>query len=73
VYALPLPSIRSIGIKNRHIHSARFFELADKPQEIIIIATEEESNLLFDHLQKENVKLFYVKKQVEFGMSGKPS
>ena len=58
---------------NRHIHSARFFELADKPQEIIIIVTGEESNLLFDHLQKENVKLFYVKKQVEFGMSGKPS
>jgi len=58
---------------NRHIHSARFFELADKPQEIVMIVTEEESNLLFDHLQKEDVKLFYVKKPVEFGMSGKPS
>jgi len=27
---------------NRHIHSARFFELAENPQEIVIIVTEEE-------------------------------
>ncbi len=40
---------------NRHIHSARFFELADNPQEIVIIVTEEESNILFDYLEKEGV------------------
>ena len=56
---------------NRHIHSARFFELADNPQEIIFIVTEEESNILFDYLQKEGVQLFYVKKPVEFGTLGK--
>jgi PII-like signaling protein len=58
---------------NRHIHSARFFELADNPQEIVMIVTEEESNLLFDHLQKEGVQLFYVKKPVEFGILGNPN
>lgn len=58
---------------NRHIHSARFFQLADNPQEVVMIVTEEESKLLFDHLQKEGVQLFYVKKPVEFGMLGKPN
>jgi len=57
---------------SRHIHSARFFELADNPQEIVMIVSEEEVDLLFDHLQKENVHLFYVKTSVEFGMLGKP-
>ena len=57
---------------SRHIHSARFFELADNPQEIVMIVTEEESNLLFDHLQKEDVQLFYVKRPVEFGMLSTP-
>jgi PII-like signaling protein len=58
---------------NRHIHSARFFQLADNPQEVVMIVTEEESKLLFDHLEKEKVQLFYVKRPVEFGMLGKPS
>jgi len=55
---------------NRHIHSARFFELADNPQEIVMILSEKESNLMFDHLKNEGVQLFYVKKAVEFGMLG---
>lgn len=55
-----------------HIHSANFFELADNPQEIVMIASEEETDCLFDHLQKEGVYIFYVKKSVEFGMLGKP-
>ena len=55
---------------NRHIHSAHFFELADNPQEIVLIASEEETNLLFSVLKKEGVYLFYVKKPVEFGMLG---
>lgn len=55
-----------------HIHSAHFFELADNPQEIVIIASEEEADRLFDHLQKEGEYIFYVKKSVEFGVLGKP-
>jgi len=57
---------------SRHIHSVRFFELADNPQEIVMIVNKEEVDLLFDHFQKENVHLFYVKMSVEFGMLGKP-
>jgi PII-like signaling protein len=61
--------------QHRHIHYAHFFRLAlsDRPQEIVMVATEEESNLLFDHLQKEGVHLFYAKTPVEFGILGKPS
>ncbi len=57
---------------SRHIHSARLFAPADNPQEIVMIVSEEESDHLFDHLQKEDVHLFYLKKSVEFGMLGKP-
>ena len=57
---------------NRHVHSARLFEPADNPQEIVMIVSKEEANHLFAHLQEEDVHLFYVKKSVEFGMLGKP-
>ncbi len=55
-----------------HIHSSRYFEPPDNPQEIVMIVNEEEADHLFDHLQKEGVQLFYVKTPVEFGMLGKP-
>lgn len=56
--------------EHRRIHSAHFFELADQPQEIIIIATEEETECLFDLLKKEGIHLFYVMAPVEFGTLG---
>jgi PII-like signaling protein len=52
------------------IHSARFFELADQPQEVLMAATAEEADRLFDRLKTEGVKLFYVKTPVEFGTLG---
>ena len=56
--------------KHHRIHSAHFFELADQPQEIIIAATEEECEQLFEFLKKEGVHLFYAKTPVEFGVLG---
>jgi PII-like signaling protein len=58
--------------QHRRIHSAHFFELADQPQEIVIAATEEETERLFEFLRKEGVHLFYVKMPVEFGVLGEP-
>jgi PII-like signaling protein len=58
--------------QHRRIHSARFFELADQPQEIVMAVSEEESARLFDLLQREGVHLFYVKAPVEFGVLGQP-
>lgn len=64
-----VPGSEGFGHHGR-IHSAHFFELADQPQEIIIAATEEETERLFHVLRMERVQLFYVKSPVEFGVLG---
>ena len=58
--------------KHRKIHSARFFELADQPQEVLMAMSEEEATRLFDFLKKEEIHLFYVKSTVEYGTLGEP-
>lgn len=52
------------------IHSAHFFELSDQPLEVVIAATQEESERLFERLRAEKIELFYVKSAVEFGTIG---
>lgn len=52
------------------LHSARFFELADRPQEVTMAASAEETDRLFERLKAEGVHLFYVKTAVEFGSIG---
>lgn len=59
--------------QHRRIHSAHFFELADQPQEVVIAATEDETERLFALLEKEGVHLFYIKTPVEFGALGEPA
>ncbi len=55
---------------HRRIHSARFFELADQPQEVQIAASEADTERLFERLKAEGVHIFYVKTPVEFGVLG---
>ena len=55
---------------HRRIHSAHFFELADQPMEVMMVANEEESERLFERLKAEGINLFYVKSPVEFGSLG---
>jgi uncharacterized protein len=52
------------------IHSARFFELANQPQEVLMAVTTEQAERLFARLKNEGVHLFYVKTPVEFGVLG---
>lgn len=52
------------------IHSARFFELADQPQEVQMVVSDSDSERLFERLRAEGVHVFYVKTPVEFGMLG---
>lgn len=52
---------------SRRMHSAHFFELADQPLEVVMVATEEEADSLFSALRAESVDLFYVRSPVEFG------
>jgi len=56
--------------QHRRIHAARFFELADQPQEVVMAATADETERLFERLKAEGVHLFYVKTPVEFGVLG---
>ena len=53
--------------KHGRIHSARFFELADQPIEVVMAVTEEEATQLFGKIRQEKLKVFYVKTPVEFG------
>jgi PII-like signaling protein len=48
-------------------HSISFFELADQPLEIIMIADEDACTKLFDCLHVESPKLFYTKAAIEYG------
>jgi PII-like signaling protein len=52
------------------IHSARFFELADQPQEVLLVASAEQSENLFKRLVNEDVEIFYVRTPVTFGVTG---
>ena len=54
------------------IHSARFFELADQPLEVVMAVSAEEAERIFQRLEQEKVHLFYVKTPIEFGTIGEP-
>ena len=58
---------------HRRIHSARFIELTDQPQEVVMIVTTEESERLFARLKSEGIHLFYAKTPAEFGVLGEPA
>jgi PII-like signaling protein len=58
--------------KDRRIHCAHFFELADQPVEVMLAISHEEAERLFARLKAEDVHLFYVKTPVEFGVLGEP-
>jgi uncharacterized protein len=67
-----IPATEGFGHHGR-MHSAHFFELADRPIEVTLAATVEESERLFERLRSEGVHVFYVKSPVEFGMLGEPA
>lgn len=64
-----MPGLEGFG-GHRRIHSAHFFELTDRPIEIVMALTEEQAEQLFARLREEKVHLFYVKTAVEFGVLG---
>lgn len=52
------------------MHSSHFFELADQPEEITMVVTEDEAERLFEQLRADQIQVFYVKIPVEFGSLG---
>jgi PII-like signaling protein len=55
---------------HRRMHSAHFIELTDQPLEVVMILSAEESERLFERLNREGVRLFYAKTAAEYGMTG---
>jgi PII-like signaling protein len=65
-------TIAAEGIGHSHrLHSWLFVELADRPEEVTLVATAEELEALFERLNREDIHLFYTKTPVEFGSVGK--
>jgi PII-like signaling protein len=56
--------------RDRHVHSAHFFELADQPLEVMLAATAEEADRLLARLRSEGIRIFYIKAPIEFGILG---
>ncbi|CAE6715238.1 DUF190 domain-containing protein [Candidatus Nitrotoga fabula] len=67
-----IPASEGIGHHHR-FHSAHFFELADQPLSVVIAVTAEECDRLFDRLKSEDVRIFYIKTAIEFGVLGNES
>ena len=60
------------GFGRRHVlHEERFFELAGTLTiEVEFIVTEEEAQLLFELVRRENLSLFYAQIPARFGVVG---
>jgi len=60
------------GFGRRHVlHEERFFELAGTLTiELEFIVTEEEAQLLFELVRRENLSLFYAQIPARFGIIG---
>lgn len=64
-----MPAAEGFG-KTGRLHSAHFFELTDQPLEVVMVVTGDQAERLFARLRQEQVRLFYVKSPVEFGVLG---
>jgi PII-like signaling protein len=62
--------VESFGADGRR-HSARFFELADQPMEMVMAVTEEQAERLFERIEAMDTKIFYIKTPIEYGQLGK--
>ncbi len=55
--------------RDKTIHSAGFFELAEQPIEVVMLANEQKSNELFAKIKNEGLSIFYAKSKAEFGFT----
>jgi PII-like signaling protein len=60
---------QGIGHNGRY-HSHHFFELADQPVEVTMAVAASDAKRLFTEIKKSEVRLFYIKSEVEFGTLG---
>lgn len=55
-----------------HVHAAHFFELADEPALVVVVADDAAIDTLLANLADSGAKLFYTRSRVEFGRVGDP-
>jgi PII-like signaling protein len=55
---------------DRRIHATRFFEQSEQPVMVVMVVTEAEAVSLFELIQSADIKIFYTKTAVEFGVIG---
>lgn len=55
---------------DRRIHATRFFEQSEQPVLVVMVVTEAEAKSLFELIQNTDLKIFYTKTSVEFGVIG---
>lgn len=67
--ATVLPASEGFGSDGR-MHAAHFFELADEPLAITIVADAAETDRLFARLRESGVSVFYIKAPIEYGKLG---
>jgi PII-like signaling protein len=52
------------------IHSAHFMDLADQPEQVMVVVSESQASLLLQRVEAEGEKIFYLKAPVEYGTIG---
>jgi uncharacterized protein len=52
------------------LHSAHFFDLADQPVEVTMALSATDTERVLQRLQEENIKVFYIKTPIEYGIIG---
>lgn len=62
-------SIQGLG-HDGMLHEINMFDFSDQPVQVTMVLSDEEVKNLFFQLNKENVKVFYMKIPAEFGTLG---
>ena len=52
-------------------HSSNFFDLEDQPIQVMMAVTDAELGRLFARIEAEDLRVFYTKAPIEFGVTGK--
>lgn len=55
--------------RHQDVHSSNFFELAEEPVEIVMLADEEQCRRLFELIKEQKVSIFYAKTKAEYGFT----
>lgn len=63
------PASEGFGRDGR-LHAAHFFELAEQPLAITVVASVADTERLFAYLHEAGVAVFYVKAPIEYGNLG---